>query len=357
MQTNKWTDWKWQLQNRITSLEELKQHVSLTQEEELSFDACKELFNFSVTPYYASLIELDNPACPIRKQVVPSHKELQRGEFETDDPLAEEKYMPVKGVTHRYPDRAIWYLSHICAVFCRFCTRKRKVGDSEETPNRQEWYEALNYFREHTEVKEVILSGGDPLSLSDNSICYLLEELKTIGHINHLRIHTRYPVTLPFRITEELCKRLSSFFPLFLVTHFNHAKEITPEAKDAIKRLVTIGHINVLNQTVLLAGINDSTEELLALNYALTASGVKPYYIHQCDEVYGSTHFRVPIQRGIKLMKSIRGRMSGLCTPMYVVDLTGGGGKVPVPLEYLQEVREKTYIFTNYKGDTYEIGS
>ncbi|MCE9501168.1 MAG: KamA family radical SAM protein, partial [Leptospira sp.] len=349
-------DWKWQMQNRIRDLPELKKTIQLTSEEESAFESSREFFDFAVTPYYLSLISPDDPECPVRRQVIPREGELLRSKFEKEDPLAEETNMPVKGVTHRYPDRAIWYLSHNCAVFCRFCTRKRKVSKSKDTPNHEDWEQALSYFESHSEIKEVILSGGDPLSLSDNHLEYLLCRLKAIPHINHLRIHTRYPVTLPMRITDALCEILSSFYPVFLVTHFNHVKECTPDSADAIKKLVTKGNVQVLNQSVLLKGINDSVKALEDLNYKLIAMGAKPYYLHQCDEVFGSGHFRVPIETGISLMKNLRGRMSGISVPLYVVDLTGGGGKVPIPVNYLEEKNSETYTFSNFNGDFFEIG-
>ncbi|MEM7181639.1 MAG: KamA family radical SAM protein [Spirochaetota bacterium] len=350
-----WTNWKWQMQHRITDLTKLQKHVSLFPQEEEGFAAGNEFFSFAATPYYLSLVSEDI-SCPIRKQLLPVSAELEHSSQEREDPLAEERDMPIKGVTHRYPDRAIWYLSHTCAVFCRFCTRKRKVGQFQETPRKEEIDAALTYFRQNREIREVILSGGDPLTLSDQKLAFLLRELKAVPHINQIRIHTRYPVTLPFRITESLCETLKEFFPLYIVTHFNHAKECTTEAKSAIKALITQANCIVLNQSVLLSGVNDSVTEMQDLLYTLTGMGVKPYYIHQCDEVFGSSHFRVPIAKGIRLMKSLRGQISGLCNPLYVVDLTGGGGKVPVPLDYLESITEAGYQFHNFRQETYVVG-
>jgi lysine 2,3-aminomutase len=344
------TNWKWQIQNRITDLEGLTARIPLSEEEIDVFNRADSLFDFAVTPYYLSLIDKGNPNCPIRRQIIPSSGELVRKPYEVDDPLGEESYMPVKGVTHRYPDRALWYLSHMCAVFCRFCTRKRKVGESQSSPKNQDWENALYYFKSHPEIKEVILSGGDPLSLSDNQINYLLSELKKIPHINQVRIHTRYPVTLPYRITDELVSVLSSHFPIFMVTHFNHEKEITEESRIAIKKLIQKGNVCLLNQSVLLKGINDSAEDIRNLNYKLVNAGVKPYYLHQCDDIFGSSHFKVEIEEGLKIMKSLRGFMSGITIPSYVVDLTGGGGKVPLPTDYLQKEDMESYVFHNYQG-------
>ncbi|EMY78738.1 putative lysine-2,3-aminomutase-like protein [Leptospira weilii serovar Ranarum str. ICFT] len=352
----KWSNWKWQIQNRIKTQAQLSEQLELTEEEKLSFDACSTFFEFSVTPYYLNLADKKNPNCPIRLQIIPRREELVRNDFEREDPLAEETHMPVKGVTHRYPDRAIWYLSHVCAVYCRFCTRKRKVSKSSHTPGKEEWDQALVYFRSHPEIKEVILSGGDPLNLSDEKLDYLLRELKSIPHINQVRIHSRYPVTLPMRIDSSLCAVLKKHFPIYLVTHFNHPKEITPLVRERISFLIRKGNAMVLNQSVLLKGINDSAETLKELFYGLTAIGIKPYYLHQCDEVWGSGGFRVEMERGMEIMKQIRGKISGLSVPLYVVDLTGGGGKVPLPTSYLAEKTDHSYIFRNYQDELYEIG-
>ncbi|PJZ70801.1 lysine 2,3-aminomutase [Leptospira perolatii] len=351
-----WLNWKWQIQHRILGAEQLSEFISLTEPEFRSFSECEDLFSFSTTPYYLSLADRENHHCPIRLQFVPQIEELHSNPRDRVDPLEEESHMPVKGVTHRYPDRALWYLSHVCAVYCRFCTRKRKVSQSFNTPGMADWEEALLYFRNHPEIKEVILSGGDPLNLSDSKLDFLLTELKSIPHINQVRIHTRYPVTLPMRITSELCAVLKKHFPIFLVTHFNHSKELTALAKERISLLVKEGAVSVLNQSVLLKGVNDSVEALSDLFYSLTNAGIKPYYLHQCDEVFGSSHFRVPISEGVRLMKALRGRISGLSMPLYVVDLTGGGGKVPLPTDYLEEATQNSYVFKNFNGDLYEIG-
>lgn len=350
-----WNDWKWQLQNRIFDLDTLKQKIELTVEEIESFEAAKEFFSFSVTPYYLSLIDINNPNCPIRKQTIPRREELTRMPNEVEDPLAEQRFMPVKGVTHRYPDRALWYISHVCAVYCRFCTRKRKVSKPDETPNREEWEKALDYFRTHQEIREVILSGGDPLTLSDAHLDLLLKNLSEIKHINHIRIHSRYPVTMPMRIDESLCKVLSKYFPLYLVTHFNHANEITAEASASIKLLIQKANVILLNQSVLLKGVNDDAKVLEDLNYKLIRNGIKPYYLHQCDEVFGSSGFVVPITKGIEIMYALRGKRSGITIPTYVKDLTGGGGKVTLNPDYLVREKGTGFIMKNYNGDEFEI--
>ncbi|GBF51977.1 lysine 2,3-aminomutase [Leptospira ryugenii] len=343
------------MQNRIQTLDELSSKVTLTESERSAFSEANRVFSFSLSPYYLSLIDPEDPDCPIRKQAIPRPEELLRKPNEVEDPLAEESHMPVKGVTHRYPDRALWYLSHVCAVYCRFCTRKRKVSDSLETPHRSDWELALEYFRTQKEIREVILSGGDPLTLSENQLDWILKELKTIPHINQIRIHTRYPVTLPMRITDELCEVLSTHFPLFVVTHFNHPKEITELAASSIEKLIKKGHVMVLNQSVLLKGINDNSKVLEELNYRLVKVGIKPYYLHQCDEVYGSHGFVVPMERGMQIMTELRGKQSGICQPLYVKDLTGGGGKVPLTPQYYIEEKDGKYKFQNYRGIPFEV--
>ncbi|MCB1176130.1 MAG: KamA family radical SAM protein [Leptospiraceae bacterium] len=354
--SNSWTNWKWQIQNRIKTLEELQKFLPVTEEEKENFHKAGEFFQFAVTPYYLSLVDENNYNDPIRKQIIPSSTELIRTNFEIEDPLGEESNMPVKGLTHRYPDRVLWYLSHQCAVYCRFCTRKRKVGNSEHTPRKEDWEEALKYIQVHSEIKEVILSGGDPLNLSDNQIDYLLAELKSIPHLNSIRIHTRYPVTMPQRITSELCEILQKYFPIYIVTHFNHVNEISEESTKGIKLLITKGNCVLLNQGVLLSGINDSVDSLKKLFYKLISIGVKPYYLHQCDEVFGSSGFKVPIDKGIELMKEIRGYISGIAVPNYVADLTGGGGKIPLISSYLSKEEENFYEFRNFSGKLYKIG-
>ncbi len=354
MKAKDWNDWRWQLQERLTTLSEINEKISLSEAETQSFTKASESFSFSVTPYYLSLIDPTDADCAIRKQILPREGELIQLPNEEADPLREESYMPVKGVTHRYPDRAIWYVSHVCAVYCRFCTRKRKVSHPNETPNKNEWNLALDYFNQTKNVREVILSGGDPLSLANSQIDFLLEELKKIPHINHVRIHTRYPVTLPMRLEPELCKIMSKHFPIYVVTHFNHPKEVTEESRKAIENLIKLGNAIVLNQSVLLKGINDNAKTLETLHFALVKIGVKPYYLHQCDEVFGSSDFVVPISDGIKIMEELRGFSSGITLPTYVKDLTGGGGKVLLGPNYFLPSESGIHRFKNYKGEIFE---
>lgn len=312
-------------------------------------------FRFAVTPYYLSLSEPDNPHCPILKQVLPSREEQTDALFTQPDPLAEESFMPVRGLTHRYPDRVLWYLSHNCAVYCRFCMRKRKVSQKDSAPNPAEVEAAMGYIEQTKAIKEVILSGGDPLSTSDAFLAKLLVRLRRIPHLVSIRLHTRMPVTLPQRFTARLLDTLAAAYPLTLVTHFNHASELSPEARQVVRELRMRG-VLVLNQAVLLKSINDSVGLQTALHEELLRAGIKPYYLHQCDEVQGVSHFRVPIETGLAIMRQMRGRSPGIALPTYVVDLPGGGGKVPLQSEYLtEEIVAGRQVVYNYEGRAYSV--
>ena len=327
---SKWFDWKWQFSNRIRTLQDLSSVIDLTSAEIEAFEKSEQVFRFASTPYYLNLIDKNNPDCPVRKQIIPSlHEFVQRG-TECEDPLAEEEFTVENGMIHRFHDRVLWYLSYQCGAYCRFCTRKRKVNDSSSRPGIPERERGLEYLRQNTNIREVILSGGDPLSLSDGFLKEIIAKIKSIPHINHIRIHTRIPVVMPMRITDELCQTFAEHFPVYIVTHFNHPNELTPEATAALKMLASKGNCILLNQNVLLSGINDTAETLRELYYNLTAAGVRPYYLHHCDEVYGISAFRVPYQKGIAIIKELKNTMSGISVPEFVVDLAGAGGKVPL---------------------------
>ncbi len=349
-------DWRYQWSRRArTAAEVLALRPELKERLEgraAGFQAHE--FRFGVTPYYLGLADPADPHCPILKQILPDEKELTDPVFHRPDPLAEETHMPVRGLTHRYPDRVLWYLSHNCAVYCRFCMRKRKVSRADSGPGRTEWEAALEYINNHTEIKEVILSGGDPLSLSDRRLDETLTRLRRVSHLHSIRIHTRMPVTMPMRITPELAAIFREAYPLTLVTHFNHARELTKAAGECV-RLLRMNGVLVLNQAVLMRGINDATAAQEALHLGLIRLGVKPYYLHQCDEVRGVSHFRVPIERGLEIMRELRGRNPGISLPRYVLDLPGGGGKVPLENDYRIGEGENANRFRNWKGDEYEI--
>ncbi len=352
--------WQWQMQNRARSMEDLfklrpellgSKVEPLIRARAEAFQSASAAFRFSVTPYYLSLASSES-LCPIWMQVLPDEREASDSLFDQPDPLAEEAHMPVPGLTHRYPDRVLWYLSHNCAVYCRFCMRKRKVSREESSPTAAARKAALDYIRSHSDIQEVILSGGDPLSQSDRVLENCLKQLKEIQHLVSLRIHTRMPVTCPQRITAEFCDMLESVAPVTLVTHFNHPNELSDVAREALTRLRKTGNL-ILNQSVLLKGVNDSVEAQKELNLGLYGAGIKPYYLHQCDEVNGVSHFRVNMEEGVRIQKELRGRIPGPALPQYVIDLPGGGGKVPVDSSYLVEGGYPDPVFENYRGDLF----
>lgn len=356
-------DWRWQIRNQIRDVAGLFRFLGaipavdraalerLVQEQAAAF-------RFAVTPYYLGLARPQDPACPILAQVLPRPAEGADERFVEFDPLAEETNSPLPGLTHRYPDRVLWYLTHACAVYCRFCLRKRKVSRPLSAPDRDEREAVLAYIRSRPDIKEVILSGGDPLALGDEELDRILTALRAVPHLVSIRIHTRMPVTLPMRFTPELLAVLRRHYPLTLVAHFNHGVELTAEAARAVRDLRMNG-MQVLNQAVLLKGVNDSVAAQEELHLGLVRIGVKPYYLHQCDEVRGVSHFRVPIDQGLEIMAALRGRNPGIALPRYVVDLAGGGGKVPVENVYYLG-RERTpagevLVFRNWEGREFRV--
>ncbi len=350
-----WNNWIWQQQKRIKSMDQLEKVINVTEEERNAFAQSHEMFNMGITPYYASLIDKDDPNCPIRLQSVPNKGELFIHPSEMEDPLGEEANMPVPGITHRYPDRVLFYTTHNCPVYCRHCTRKRKVSDPSSAAQTAQLEAGLKYIEEHKEIRDVVISGGDPLSNSDERLEYILSRLRAIEHVEVFRLGTRNLVTLPQRITDSFVQMLRKYHPVFIHTHFNHPKECTKEAFDACARLADAGCI-INNQMVLLKGINDKAEIVKELNHKLLMMRVRPYYIFQCDQSQGISHFRTPIETGLEIIKKLRGWTSGMAVPHFVVDAPGGGGKIPLlPLDYYLVGREgKTWKLRNYKGDYYE---
>jgi len=346
-----WSDWRWQQRHRLRTGADLAKVLRLTPDER---DACERVpFALAVTPYYASLMDPDDPSCPIRRQAVPTTAELVVRPEEREDPLAEESHMPAPGLTHRYPDRALLYASHNCPVYCRHCNRKRKVGDPTSAPHPRELDAALAYLAAHREVRDVLVSGGDPLSLSDERLESLLAALRAIPHLEILRLATRNPVTLPQRVTPELVAMLRRYHPLYVNTHFNHPKECTAEAALALERLADAGCV-LGNQTVLLAGVNDDPEVIKRLNLWLLKHRCRPYYLFQADLAEGIAHFRTPVDAGLRIIEGLRGHTSGLAVPHYVVDLPGGGGKVSLGPDYLVGRDGKTLTFRNYAGERFD---
>ena len=320
-----WSDWRWQLRNRVTRLEQLEALVELTEDERQGILRREQAFPFAITPYYLSL--MSGPSCPVRRQAIPHVDETIRVPSDMDDPLAEEEHSSVPGLTHRYPDRALLYVTHNCPVYCRHCTRQRKVGDAKSALSREQIDAALHYVERTPSIKDVLVSGGDPLSLSDDRLVELVQRVRQIPHVEIIRLCTRNPVTLPQRITEALLERLRPHHPIFVNTHFNHPRECTPEAGACLRRLSDAG-FSVGNQMVLLRGINDDTATVEELNRWLLRNRCRPYYIFQCDPVVGTSHLRTPVDAGVAVIDGLRGRVSGLAIPQFAVDLPGGGGKI-----------------------------
>ncbi len=348
-----WYNWKWHLQNSLKDYQSLKKIFPLSLDEK---QACKNTiayFRMSITPYYACLINFKDDNCPIRKQAIPSTAELKNFYYETIDPLLEDSSMPIPGLIHRYPDRVLIYTNHMCSVYCRHCTRRRNVSKPETSPGYNGLTAIISYIKTHTELRDVILSGGDPLSLGDNYILDILSKLRAIPHVEIIRIGTRYPVTLPYRITEGLANQLKNYNPLYIQVHFNHPMECTKDALLACEKLADAGCV-LVNQMVLLKGINDSADIVKVLNQKLLQMRVQPYYIYHCDAVVGVGHFRTSIRVGMDIINSLEGWTSGLAIPHYVVDLPNGGGKVRLSSDRIEET-PSTFLIRNYQGKQFVL--
>lgn len=344
-----WNDWHWQVKNRISSYEQLKKLIKLTKEEEAIFQKSDFSFRVSITPYYLSLINEENDLDPIRLQAIPRIEETYISDSDMDDPLHEDTDSPTPGLTHRYPDRVLLLLTDQCSMYCRHCTRRRKAGEHDAPMPESAVNNAIEYIRNNKEIRDVILSGGDPLTLSDERLDSVLAKLYEIEHIDIIRIGSRIPVVLPQRITDGLINVLKKYPPIWLNTHFNHPDEITPEAKTALAKLADNG-IVIGNQSVLLKNINDHIDVMKALVHKLVKNRVRPYYIYQCDLSNGIEHFRTPVSKGIEIIESLRGHTSGLCQPTFVVDAPGGGGKIPVMPNYVISQAPNRVILRNYEG-------
>lgn len=347
-----WGDWKWHIKHRITSLGDLDKllELNLTKEKKKQIQETIEKFPLSITPYYLSLIdigEFEND--PVYLQSVPSINELCISSADMTDPLHEDEDSPVPGVTHRYPDRVLLLVSNVCAMYCRHCTRKRKVGDADDIPSKKIIDAGIEYIRSNPVIRDVLLSGGDPFLLSDKYLDYILTELRKIKHVEVIRIGTRTPVVLPYRITDNLVAMLKKHQPLWVNTHFNHPRELTTSAKNSLAKMADAG-IPLGNQTVLLSGVNDCPRIMRSLVNKLVANRVRPYYLYQCDLSEGLTHFRTPVGKGIEIIESLIGHTSGFCVPTYVIDAPGGGGKIPVMPTYLISWSTNKVILRNYEG-------
>ncbi|WP_353893203.1 lysine 2,3-aminomutase [Proteinivorax hydrogeniformans] len=344
-----WEDWRWQLKNRISTVKELKEVVSLTDSEEHGIGKCLENLRMAITPYYASLMDKDDANCPIRKQAVPIGKELDKGDSDLEDPLSEDTDSPVPGITHRYPDRVLFLVTDQCSMYCRHCTRRRMAGSTDSAMPTSQVEQALEYVRNTPDIRDVLISGGDGLLLSDEKLEYIIKNLREIEHVEIIRIGTRAPVVLPQRVTEDLCNMLKKYHPIWINTHFNHPKELTKESKKAVQMLADAG-IPLGNQSVLLKGINDCTNIMKKLVHDLVRNRVRPYYIYQCDLSKGIEHFRTPVSKGIEIIEALRGHTSGYAVPTFVVDAPGGGGKIPVMPQYLISQSPNKVVLRNFEG-------
>ena len=348
-----WNNWVWQQQKRIKSMDQLEKVINVTQEERDAFAQSHEQFNMGITPYYASLIDPNDPNCPIRLQSVPKSGELKILPMDLEDPLAEERDMPVPGITHRYPDRVLFYTTHNCPVYCRHCTRKRKVADPSSSAANKQLEDGLAYIESHKEIRDVVISGGDPLSNSDDRLEYILSRLRAMEHIEVFRRGTRNLVTLPQRITDSFAQMLGKYHPLFVHTHFNHPKECTQEAFDACAKLANAGCV-LHNQMVLLKGVNDDPKVVKELNHKLLMMRVRPYYIYQCDLSTGIGHFRTSVETGLNIIENLRGWTSGMAVPHYVIDAPGGGGKIPLLPQYVVKREGKKWTLRNFRKQEFE---
>lgn len=344
-----WNDWKWQVKNRIETLEELKKYIDLTPEEENGVRESLKTIRMSITPYYLSLIDTEDPHDPIRMQSIPTANELYVSPSDLQDPLHEDSDSPVPGLTHRYPDRVLFLITDMCAMYCRHCTRRRFAGQKDAGAPSERIDKCIDYIARTPQVRDVLLSGGDALLMSDNRIEYILQRLRAIPHVEIIRFGTRTPVVMPQRITPEFVEMVKKYHPIWLNTHFNHPSEITPESSAACARLADAG-IPLGNQTVLLRGINDCTHVMKRLVHELVKIRVRPYYIYVCDQSMGISHFRTPVSKGIEIIENLRGHTSGYAVPTFVVDAPGGGGKIPVMPNYLVSQSPNRVVVRNYEG-------
>lgn len=344
-----WTDWRWQLRNRIRDLEGAQRLFELTESETSAIVKRQGLLPLGITPYYAALLDPNDPNQPLRRTKIPSLEEFEVSGDECADPLGEDAHSPVPGLVHTYPDKVLFLVTDFCATYCRYCTRARMVGGGEFLPEKSMWETALDYIRAHPEIRDVLLSGGDPLILSDQRLDWILSRLAAIPHVEFLRIGTKVPAVLPYRITDDLLSVLRKYPPLFFSIHFTHPDELTLEVQEACNRLADAG-IPMGGQTVLLKGVNDDPAVMKELNLGLLRIRCKPYYLHQCDPIQGSAHFRTSIERGQEIIRSLHGHTTGYAVPTYMVDTAGGGGKVPVGPDY-QLGRDGDYVrLQNFEG-------
>lgn len=348
-----WNSHLWQLKNRITSLRQLEEHLVLSEDERNGVILSGTKLAMAITPHFFNLIDRDDPECPIRKQVVPRVEETWTSPYEMSDPCGEDSHMPVPGLVHRYPDRVLFLVTDRCAAYCRYCTRSRVVSGVGEQELETDYEAAFRYLEKHTEVRDVLLSGGDPLLFSDNKLEKILSRLRRIPHIEFLRIGSRIPIFLPQRITPELCGMLQKYHPLFMSIHVNHPRELTIEVKEGLERLANHG-VPLGNQSVLLKGVNDNLEIMKTLVHKLLMCRVRPYYLYQLDLIQGSSHLEAPVEEGIRIIEGLRGHTTGYAVPQYVIDAPGGGGKVPINPDYVLQRNSERTLIRNFEGQTFE---
>ncbi len=346
---HRWNDWHWQWKHRITNFKDLMQYITLTDKEQQAVFFQTAAFPLAVTPYYLSLFSGRNKDHPLRRAVIPSADEHVFSRDEDADPLKEDTDSPVHGLVHRYPDRALFLVTDVCSTYCRYCTRSRLVGgNSSRRLKRENWQKAIDYIQATPQIRDVLLSGGDPLTLPDDQIAWLLSKLRRIRHVEIVRIGTKVPAVLPQRITPKLVDILKKYHPLWMSLHFTHGDELTPETRKACEMLANAG-IPLGSQTVLLSGINDSVDAMKALFLGLLKARVRPYYLYQCDPILGSGHFRTPVEKGLEIIKGLRGHITGYGVPHYVIDAPGGGGKIPLLPEYSLGKKEGGWMLKNYE--------
>src|SRR5882724_7603857 len=349
-----WNDWKWQLKHRITNAGQLQKFLpTLTPEEFAGAKLANTKLALAITPYFFNLIDPVDENCPIRLQVIPKVAESRTAPWEMSDPVGEDSHSPVPGLVHRYPDRVLFLVTDRCAAYCRYCTRSRLVSNASGYDFHPEFDKQIAYIAAHPEIRDVLLSGGDPLLLSDDKLENLLSRLRAIPHVEFLRIGSRIPTFLPQRITPELCAMLKKFHPLFMSVHSNHPRELTTEVRDALGRLADAG-IPLGNQSVLLKHVNDDATVMKALVQKLLMCRVKPYYVYQCDLIAGSAHLRASVRKGLEIMESLRGHTTGYAVPQYVIDAPGGGGKVPINPDYVLSRNADRVVIRNFEGKIFE---
>ena len=347
-----WRDWKWQYKNRITDAGRLSKILSLTESETKGLEFCAQNFRMAVTPYFASLMDPENPDCPVRLQAVPTADEARVLPWEKKDPLSEARHSPVENIVHRYPDRALFTISRQCAMYCRHCIRKTKMGEEGAFIGEREAQAALGYIRETPQIRDVLVSGGDPLMMDDARLEKIISQLRDIEHVEIIRIGTRAPSVIPMRITHALLSMLRKYQPVWINVQFNHPDELTPDSVKACQDIADAG-IPLGNQSVLLKNVNDDAETMKRLLLGLVKARVRPYYLYQCDLCEGVGHFRTRVEVGIEMIRKLTGNISGFAVPKFVIDSPGGGGKIPINPEYIISIDDKQIVMRNYEGDVY----